>query len=249
MRHGLREIVLTALFAGAAYAQVPREQEMMLGQRMAAEIDSTQRMITDGDVIGVVERVLRTLSRNESLRLPLKLRVFDNPELVASALPGGILVLSSGAILSADSEAELAGLLSHAMGHVQAGQYAMPIKSTVGIPLVFIGGKWGSCVRSAAGAGRVLMPAALLAQSNLLESQADMLGLGYMTNAGYDTQALVSVFDRWRGKSGPDEEVKSKVLALTNVAASTILNTSAFDQIKARLAPPPSPRQVPTLYK
>ena len=88
-----------------------------------------------------------------------------------------------------------------------------------------------------------------MSQPDLFESQADLLALGYMTNAGYDPQALVTVFDRWAAKSRPDEEVKSIALALTHVAANTILNTLAFDQIKARFAPPISPRRVPTLYK
>jgi predicted Zn-dependent protease len=92
-----------------------------------------------------------------------------------------------------------------------------------------------------------MVPLASLPQSDLFESQADLLALGYMTNAGYDPQALVTVFDRWAGKFGPDEEVKSRAIALSRIAATTVLNTSAFDEMKARLAPPP--RRVPTLYK
>jgi len=215
---GLRDIVLYMLFAGAAFPQVSTEKEMLLGQQLAAEIDSEQTMITDAEVTGFVDRVLKTLSRNESLRLPLKLRIIDNSELVASALPGGFLVLSSGAILRADTEAELAGLLSHAMGHVQTGQFTRPTKAIgASVPLVFVGGRWGSCVRSADGTGQVLMPVGLFAQSDLRESQADMLGLGYLTNAGYEPEALVSVFEQWRGKSGPGEEVRAKAAALTSV--------------------------------
>jgi len=80
-------------------------------------------MVTDAEVIAFSHRVLKFLSQNEALRLQLELKVIDNPDiLVASALPGGILLLSSGAILRSDNEAELAGLLSHAMGHAQTGQ-------------------------------------------------------------------------------------------------------------------------------
>jgi predicted Zn-dependent protease len=94
------------------------------------------------------------------------------------------------------------------------------------------------------------MPVGLFAQSDLRESQADMLGLGYMTNAGYDPQALVSVFEHWRGKFGPGEEVRARALALSSVSVTSVLNTSTFDEIKTRLAPrPASSRRLPTLYK
>lgn len=245
MRHGPKEIFLSALLVSTAYSQVSQEKEIALGQRLLAEIDSKQRMIDDVGVIVYVEGVLNDLSRDESLRLPLKLRVIDNSDLVASALPGGFLILSSGAILRAESEAELAGLLAHAMGHVQTGQQIRP-RTGISVPVMFFGGTWGLCVRTGDGASGMLMPLASRAQYDLFESQSDLLALGYMTNAGYDPQALVTVFDRSTG-SRPDEEVKSKARELTNVTASAILNTSAFDQIKARLAP--TQRRVPTLYK
>ena len=79
------------------------------------------------------------------------------------------------------------------------------------------------------------------------ESESDMLALGYMMNAGYDPQALVSIFDRLAANYRSDEKVRAKAAALSNAAAVTILNTSAFDQIKAHLMPPT--RRVPTLFK
>jgi hypothetical protein len=122
------------------------------------------------------------------------------------------------------------------MGHVQA---ALLNRSGTGtdFAVTLVGGFWGFCTRGAAS-----HPLVSVAESHF-ESQADLLALGYMTHAGYDPQALVTVFERWTG-SRVDEEVKSKARA---VASSTIYNTSAFDGIKARLAP--LPRRVPTLYK
>jgi predicted Zn-dependent protease len=233
----MRCIVLFTLVASACSAQVSAQRELLLGEQMAATIDSQHPMVTDAEVIAFVRRVMGTLSRNESLRLPIKLRIIDQAELIASALPGGQLVLSSGAILRADNEAELAGLLSHALGHVQAGQFYRPNGSLGTIPLVFIGGRWGMCTRTSDAAGGMLLPIGMREQSGLFESQADMLGLGYMINAGYDPQALVSVFDHWTGKFRMGEDVKTKALAMRNVTASTVLNTSDFDRIKARLAP------------
>jgi predicted Zn-dependent protease len=233
----MKYTALFTLVAGAAWGQVSTQKEILLGQHMAAEIQSQHRMVADAEVTAFVQRVLGTLSKNESLRLPIKLSIVDRSELIASALPGGQLVLSSGAMLRADNEAELAGLLSHALGHVQAGQFYRANGSLGTIPLVFIGGRWGMCTRTSDDAGGMLLPIGMREQSGLFESQADMLGLGYMINAGYDPQALVSVFDHWTGKFRMGEDVKTKALAMRNVTASTVLNTSDFDRIKARLAP------------
>jgi predicted Zn-dependent protease len=233
----MKYTALFTLVAGAAWGQVSTQKEILLGQHMAAEIQSQHQMVADAEVTAFVQRVLGTLSKNESLRLPIKLGIVDRSELIASALPGGQLVLSSGAMLRADNEAELAGLLSHALGHVQAGQFYRANGSLGTIPLVFIGGRWGMCTRTSDDAGGMLLPIGMREQSGLFESQADMLGLGYMINAGYDPQALVSVFDHWTGKFRMGEDVKTKALAMRNVTASTVLNTSDFDRIKARLAP------------
>ena len=161
------------------------EKETAIGQRLAAEIDSKNQVVTDPEVTGLLDRVLKRLSASEALRLPLKLKVVYNSERIASAFPGGYLVLSLGAILGADNESELAGLLSHAMGHVQSGQVLKQAAPTA-IPLVFIGGPWGSCWRN----GLFTPPDSLRDRADILEVQADMLTLGYLINADYDAQAL-----------------------------------------------------------
>ena len=230
-----RAMAVFALVAGHGYAQVSKE--IALGRQITAEFDAKHNMVTDVRVIDFVQRVLNNLSRGQFLRLPLTLGVVDDPEVVASALPGGTVLLTSGAIMQAENEAELAALLSHAMGHVQAGQSSRPATTTTGIPVIFMAGAWGYCVR-----GRNGHPW-MAAQTELFEAQADLLGLGYLTHAGYDPQALVSVFKD--GRMGPDDTVRSMAVALT--MASTVLNTSIFDQMKRRLTPPPLPR--PTLYR
>jgi predicted Zn-dependent protease len=240
----LREAFLFTLIGNIAFPQVSPEKETALGQRLAAQIDSKNQVITEGEVTGFLDRVLKRLSAGGALRLPLKLKVVDDSEPIASALPGGYLVLSSGAILGADNESELAGLLSHAMGHVQSGQ-ALKQLAPPAIALVFIGGPWGSCWRNG-----FTPPGGLRARADILEAQADMLGLGYLVNAGYDPQALVIVFGRSKATFGPDEEVRVKALALAQATENKVLNTSAFDDIKSRLAPRLSlPRSPPTLNK
>jgi predicted Zn-dependent protease len=253
MRHRLSYSILFTLIVGVAIAQdsaqLSTKREVMLGDQMAATIRTQQPMVTDPEVTAFVDRVLGALSRNERLRLPINISLIDNSDLIASALPGGHLVLSSGAILRADSEAEVAGLLAHALGHAQSGQFYNSGKTPqLGtIPLVFVGDQWGVCRRTSL--QTILMPVAMREQSGLFETQADMLGLGYMTNAGYDPQALAGVFDHWTGKIPLSDDTKTKALELRNAAVNPIENSSDFDAIKARLTPPRVAARRPTLIK
>jgi hypothetical protein len=118
-----------------------------------------------------------------------------------------------------------------------------------GIPLIFVGGPWGSCLRDHA---FLLLPSA---QADVFEIQVDMLGLGYLMSAGYDPQSLVAVFGRWNGRFGPIEQVGVEAVALGRVARDAVLNTSAFDQFKSRLArrsvphPDNSLDRPPTLHR
>jgi predicted Zn-dependent protease len=247
-------ILLTLIAVAGAFAQgrtqVSTKQELMLGDDLVATIISRQPLVTDPEAIAFIGGVLHALSDKEHLRLPIKITLIDNSDLIASALPGGHLVLSSGAILRADSEAELAGLLAHALGHAQSGQFYDLGKSPAvgGIPVVFLGDRWGVCTRTSV--EKILMPLSMREQSKLFEAQADLLGLGYVTNANYDPQALVSVFDHWTGKIPLAEDAKTKALELRNAAVNPIENTSDFDTIKARITPVKvAMRRVPTLIK
>jgi len=91
MGPGLKRVLLFATVVSSAFGQSFHERELSLGRQMGAEIESREKMITDAEVIAFLHRVLKALSQDEALRLPLELKVIDNPDiLVASVLPGGI---------------------------------------------------------------------------------------------------------------------------------------------------------------
>jgi predicted Zn-dependent protease len=247
----MRYLLILASMSGSAFAQMSIEKEVSLGRQMILEMESHQRMIDDTQVLAFADRLVKKLSSGESLRVPLELKVIDNPEItVASALPGGVLLISSGAVLRSESEAEFAALLAHAIGHSQTGLKNAPARlSGNAVPLIFLGGPWGSCDRSPDGT-RLILPIAWLAQASLAEVQADMLALGYLVNAGYDPHAMISVFEHWSGKLLPGEELKVKSDSLARTATLTVVDTSAFEQMKARLTPAAvSRRRPPTLYR
>ncbi len=67
-----------------------------------------------------VNRLGQNLVRNSDAKVPFTIKVIDTEEVNAFALPGGFFFVNSGLILKADSEAELAGVMSHEIAHVAA---------------------------------------------------------------------------------------------------------------------------------
>ncbi len=121
--------------------------------------------------------------------------VVDSPEINAFALPGGYIYITRGIMAYLNSEAELAAVLGHEIGHVTARhsvqQYSASMAASIGVAL-----------------GSILVPELRGGASDLLsllgnallsgygrdhELEADRLGAEYLAHAGYDPQAMVKV--------------------------------------------------------
>ena len=92
-------------------------------------------------------------------------------------LPGGIILLPTGLILAAQNEAELAGMLAHALAH-SAGRHEL---GTAFYPVMF----------GASG----LTPGRISAQRKF-EIEADQEAVRLMAKAGYDPESLPSYVAR-----------------------------------------------------
>src|SRR6185312_17108028 len=102
-----------------------------------------------------VNRVGQTLVRHSDAKVPFVIKVVDDEEVNAFALPGGFFYVNSGVILAADDEAEFAGVMAHEIAHVCARHATRNLtKSEItqyaSLPLIFFGGPVGYAVRQAA---------------------------------------------------------------------------------------------------
>ncbi|MEZ5813261.1 MAG: M48 family metalloprotease [Alphaproteobacteria bacterium] len=118
--------------------------------------------------------------------------ILDSPIVNAFALPGGYIYVSRGLLALANSEAELAAVLSHEAGHItgrhSAERYSRGVVTSLGAGIL-------SAVLDSSGATQALGVGAnlyLSSYSRGQESEADSLGLRYMTRGGYDAQAMPS---------------------------------------------------------
>ena len=156
------------------------------------------KLVTDPIVTEYINRIGQNLVRNSDARVPFTIKVLDNEEVNAFALPGGFFYVDSGLILAADNEAELAGVMAHEIAHVAArhatkNMTRAQIWNFASVPLIFVGGPVAYAVAEAAG---LLVPLGFLKFSRDAEREADLLGLEYDYASGYDPEAFVEFFEK-----------------------------------------------------
>ncbi len=129
--------------------------------------------------------------------LPYEFVILDNQDVNAWALPGGKIGINLGMLLKLSSEAELASVLAHEIGHAAAGHSGKQIEREdvldmlgAGIHELLKAYWYNPLIDQGATMGEDLI---LLKYSREDELEADGLGIKYMSRAGYDTQAAIDV--------------------------------------------------------
>jgi predicted Zn-dependent protease len=231
------------------------EREQQLGKQLADEVEAQVKLVEDPAVMEYVNDLTQRLVRNSDARIPFTVKVIDDAEVNAFALPGGFLYVHTGLIRAAENEAELAGVIAHEIAHVAARHATKNMsRSTlwnlVSIPLVFAGGPAGVAVRQAAG---FALPMSLLKFSRNAEREADLLAVQYEYAAGYDPVALIQIFERLKAGERDKSSILSRAFSCHPTTGDRIrraqeaiatylparetylVTTSTFDEVKARL--------------
>lgn len=146
--------------------------------------------------------------------------IVKSPDINAFAAPGGYIAVNSGLIIITQSEAELASVIAHEVGHItlnhlqrafEASKKDAPLMALVLLGAIAAGA--GAGAGDAAGA--ILMGGqGLLAQKQINftrkdEVEADRAGIQTLANAGFDPDAMAEFFgrmaDTMRTGSGGDD--------------------------------------------
>ena len=175
---------------------VGEAQEIAMGQEADQEVASSLGLYPDDALQTYVAGLGKALAaRGERPSLPWTFRVVDDATVNAFALPGGFIYVTRGLMTHLNSEAELASVVGHEIGHVTARHTVSQITKS---QLATLGLVAGMIVRpelarfgDLAQAGMQLM---FLKFGRNDEQQADDLGLRYMTREDYDPREMVEVF-------------------------------------------------------
>jgi predicted Zn-dependent protease len=178
------------------------DKEVALGRQVAAQVDQQAKFVDDPIVTEYINRIGQNIALHSDAKIPFTIKVLDSDDVNAFALPGGFLYVNKGVILAADSEAELAGVMAHEIGHVAARHgVEQASKATLAnyamIPLIFMTGGLGYLAYQAAQIG---VPLAFLKFSRGSEAEADRLGAQYLWAAGYDPNNFLTFFEKLEKK-------------------------------------------------
>ena len=133
---------------------------------------------------GVGQRLARAGHRPN---LKWTFTVVDEQAVNAFALPGGYIYLTRGILPFLRDEAELAAVMGHEVGHVDArhsaGQYSKQVLAEAGLA---VGSILVPATEPFLGAASVGLQLAFLKNSRGAELEADQLGVGYASTSGWD---------------------------------------------------------------
>jgi hypothetical protein len=231
------------------------DKEVSIGRQLAAEVDRQAKFVDDPLITEYINRVGQNVVIHSDAKIPFTIKIIDSDEVNAFALPGGFFYVNKGLILAADSEAEVAGVMAHEIAHVTA-RHAMEnqakgMLAEIGLLAgsIFLGGLGGMLINQGAQFGALL---GFMKFSRSAESEADMLGVQYLWAAGYDPNAMSTMFEKLNAKNKKKPGTFSKLfeshpqsvdrMEATRQLVSRfpdkeeyVLSTSEFQRVRNRL--------------
>ncbi|HUS35883.1 MAG TPA: M48 family metallopeptidase [Verrucomicrobiae bacterium] len=198
----------------AARVAMSSEQEKALGFQSYQEVLSQSRVVQSGPEHDLVMRVASKLApaTGEAAKdFDWEVSVVDSPQINAFCLPGGKIVVFTGILPYAKSEAGLAAVMGHEMAHAVARHGSQRLLRT-SLANTFMMGAAASVSMSdmdmsqrrmalaALGAGATY--GVILPFSREHETEADQMGLLYMARGGYDPREAIEFWQRMSQAGG-----------------------------------------------
>jgi len=176
---------------------VSESQEVQMGRQADQEVIASIGLYPDSAWQRYIQQLgARMAARSERPNLPWTFRVMDDPAVNAFAIPGGFVYVTRGILANLNSEAELASVVGHEIGHITARHTARSMSRQQLAQLGLVVGSIASpTVARYAGLASQAVGLLFLKFSRDDESQADHLGLRYMSRGGFAEREMPRVFE------------------------------------------------------
>ncbi|MCF7686773.1 MAG: M48 family metallopeptidase [Cephaloticoccus sp.] len=188
-------------------------EELQLGVQAFTAVKQAETISRDPSANARIQKIGRRIAAAVGDQLPgaqWEFVVFESDELNAFALPGGKVGVYSGLMKLLSSDDELAAVMGHEIGHVVARHGGKRMTEATLIGLVGTAGaiamdnKYGSEKRDLflLAYGGISTVGYVLPHSRGDESEADLMGLQYAAQAGYNPYAAISLWEKMGAASG-----------------------------------------------
>lgn len=202
--------------------QLSPQQEVVIGRQSAQQMAAQHgNLYPDRTLQDYVDEVGNRVVQNSTAKnspYPFDFHLLRDPETInAFALPGGQVFLTAALLSKLNSEAQLAGVLGHEVGHVIGRHGAEHLaKQQLGSALVNAVGIAASD-RPESGRQAAILAQAVNQMVNLKygredELESDRLGFKFMTESGYNPVGIVElmkILNSARGDAGGQPEFMS----------------------------------------
>jgi len=222
--------------------------ERRLGDRIARDIYRDPDYLDDpilGDYLQLIWQPLLGAARTRgdvppelAERMAWELMISRDRRVNAFALPGGYLGVNLGLIAVTDTTGELASVMAHELSHVSQRHIARMLTRQDKMAPWMLGalilGALAARANTDVANAAIVGSQAVAAQTQLnfsrdMEREADRVGFGVMTDAGFDGLAFVTMFDKLQQASRLNDDGGFPYLR------SHPLNSERIADMRARL--------------
>ncbi len=190
------------------------------------------------------------VSRSDQPEAAFSFVILDQDVINAFAAPGGVIALHSGLILLADTQDEVAGVLSHEIAHItqlhmyrafEKGKTMSIISMLAMMGLILASGGDGQVITGAVMGAQAASAQAQINFTRHNEVEADRVGIRTLAAAGYDPQGMADFFSKMGHSSrangeGPPEFLRTHPVSVNRIAEakSRIQNLPPVEAVEGR---------------
>lgn len=170
------------------------KKEVSIGKENHEKILKSMPIYNDPEINAYVNAVGQKLAKKgHRSHLEYTFTVIDSPDINAFALPGGYIYINRGLMNYLNSEAQLAAVLGHEIGHVTARHSVRQHSAGTAASIVSAVLAVGTGSSTIGDLSNVAGAALVSGYGRDHELEADSLGAEYLFKSGYDPQAMVEV--------------------------------------------------------
>jgi len=171
----------------------PEQRDITIGRRYAPEVEKQMGgRIADATVQSHIDSVGQKIARvSHRPDLEYHFTALEHKSVNAIALPGGYVFITKGMLEKLTTEAQLAGILAHEVAHVVARDTMAALSRQRAVDALLIAAATQDTPAAAMRAATLTRLFLDLSYSRDDERQADLAGLDYMVQAGYNPHGMI----------------------------------------------------------